>query len=313
MGLGSDVIDLVARLKQEGYLGSKLSVAEIGAQQLASSFLNARESLRELGGLFGVDTSCPLPEPQMPRAIDGELLPPSADHLAADAPAARVFWRWLGFDYAALDLDDMPGVTRLDLNYEDAPPEMVGQFQLVTNFGTTEHIANQLNAFNVIHDLVAPGGLMIHELPMHGMLNHGLINYNPKFFWMLARSNMYRTIYMDVRANKNRYALPENILDALGPFDTGAARRLSDYQVADMVLIAILQKVVDTPYVAPIDVPTSVKTSDEALIERYPSLFDADRFRGVAAFDGVLALISGWRLQREVLARYRRRVAKWLS
>jgi hypothetical protein len=34
------------------------------------------------------------------------------------------------------------------------------------NFGTTEHVANQLNAFKLIHDLAAKGCIMVHTL--HG-------------------------------------------------------------------------------------------------------------------------------------------------
>ena len=68
----------------------------------------------------------------------------------------------------------------------------------MTNFGTTEHVANQVNTFGVIHDLTAPDGLMLHAIPMQGMLNHGLFNYTPKFFWMLGRSNGYRITYFNV-------------------------------------------------------------------------------------------------------------------
>src|SRR5581483_6180040 len=98
----------------------------------------------------------------------------------------RDLWLWLGFDCAAMG---SAGSIALDLNYDKAPPYAVGKYDLVTNFGTTEYIANQLNAFEVIHDLTRPGGVMIHRVPTQGMLTHGLINYNLKFFWILARSN----------------------------------------------------------------------------------------------------------------------------
>ena len=120
--------------------------------------------------------------------------PPADD---AVAPLARGFWTWLGCTYAAIDIDGTPGSIPLDLNVDDAPAAARGAFHLVTNFGTTEHIANQLNVFKVIHDLAVPGGVFVHEVPAQGMWNHGLVNYNPKFFWMLARSNGYEVIFMD--------------------------------------------------------------------------------------------------------------------
>jgi hypothetical protein len=43
-------------------------------------------------------------------------------------------------------IDGRPGSIPLDLNYDPAPNESLGKYQLVTNFGTIEHVANQLNA-----------------------------------------------------------------------------------------------------------------------------------------------------------------------
>jgi hypothetical protein len=37
---------------------------------------------------------------------------------------------------------------------------------------------------------------MIHNVPTQGLFMHGLVNYNPKFFWMLARSNGYKWLHM---------------------------------------------------------------------------------------------------------------------
>ena len=40
------------------------------------------------------------------------------------------------------------------------------------------------------------------------MLNHGLINYNPKFFWMLCRSNAYRIAYFNFLSEPQSCPLP---------------------------------------------------------------------------------------------------------
>src|SRR5258708_9798998 len=212
MGLGVDAIQLLSLLKQNGYLTGEASVIEIGAQQLATSFLKARRELDAIASLFNISGSCPLPEAEAAADAHGSLEP-----LARGAPYARDFWHWLGFRYAALDFEG-PDSTPLDLNFDSTPPELAGAFLLVTNFGTTEHIANQLNAFNVIHDLAAPRGLMIHHVPFQGMLNHGLVNYNFKFFWMLCRGNNYRIIMASLSGAGNAYPLPQNILAGIPPF-----------------------------------------------------------------------------------------------
>ena len=141
----------------------------------------------------------PFVDPIPSKIVHGVL-----EHQEVTAPHARNFWHWLGLGYAAIDIDGSPDAIPLDLNYDDIPKPEKGKYQLITNFGTTEHVANQLNAFKVIHDLTAVNGVMVHNLPAQGMLNHGLVNYNFKFFWMLARSNGYKWLYADLHAWNNR-------------------------------------------------------------------------------------------------------------
>ena len=91
---------------------------------------------------------------------------------------------------------------------DQVPEGCRGKYRLVTNYGTTEHVANQLNAFKIIHDLTAVGGLMVHSVPAQGMFCHGLVNYNPKFFWMLARSNGYKWLLTkDLRVHSSTWAI----------------------------------------------------------------------------------------------------------
>ncbi|HWB48005.1 MAG TPA: hypothetical protein VG651_02770 [Stellaceae bacterium] len=241
---------------------------EIGAQQLTNSFLQATDKLERLGYLFGVLTPPPLPAPRSTHMLASGL-----EHLAEDAPPARVFWTWLGFDYASIDIDGSPGSIPLDLNYDAAPAGHRARYDLVTNFGTTEHVANQLNAFAVIHDLTRHGGVIIHELPVHGSFNHGLINYNFKFFWLLARSNHYRFIDSVLSMDGDYYNLPTNIADFLSEFgsDPGTLRS------ADAGLRLVMRKEYDIPFIPPIDVETGVKTEHQMLKDRYWTVFDPER------------------------------------
>jgi hypothetical protein len=273
MALGSDAIEIVIRLKDEGYLNGPRSVIEVGAQQLANSFLEARPRIEKLGEMFGALQPFVLPAPKPTYIVHGEL-----EHLDATAPSARDFWAWLGFEYASIDIDSSPGSIPLDLNYDPVPETAFGKYTLVTNFGTTEHVANQLNAFKIIHDLTTLGGIMIHHLPTQGMLNHGLVNYNPKFFWMLARSNGYKFIDMNVLGSTSYYELPQNIVDIISPFHPDIPIRRSAYRSADMMLVTVMQKVFDTPYVAPIDVHTGARTDNKALEQRYWSVFKPNAF-----------------------------------
>ena len=182
---------------------------------------------------------------------------------------------WLEFDHDAIDIDGSPGSIPLDLNYDDVPIEARGKYDLVTNFGTTEHVANQLNAFKVIHDLTRVGGIMVHELPAQGMFNHGLINYNPKFFWMLARSNRYKWLHIDFSIG-GVHALHQDVVNNVSCFVPELPDRIRNYSAADCGLTVVLQKEIEMGYVAPLDVNTGTATNNEMLKKRYWTVFTSE-------------------------------------
>ena len=81
--------------------------------------------------------------------------------------------------------------------------------------GTTEHVANQIQAFKVIHDITAVGGLMYHNLPFQGYQTHGLVNYTPKFFWMLCRSNEYEFLDFSIQYGEPKDDLHPDIIQSI--------------------------------------------------------------------------------------------------
>jgi len=274
MGVGWKDFDLIVRFKNEGYVRSNVAVVEIGAQQLSNDILRNRQKVRELGQAFGTTNNIDLPGPTASVLTQGKM-----EHLDSAAPFARLIWTWLGFEYASIDIDGSPESIPLDLNFDDVPRKLKGHFQLVTNLGTTEHVANQLQAFKIIHDLTAPGGLMIHHLPTQGYMNHGLVNYNMKFFWMLARSNGYKWVYSDFTLSDQPYNLPENIADTVRTHEGSIDQRAKNYKAVDCGLVVALQKVVDIEFVPPIDVPTGAIVTDKKLRNRYWTVFNPDAFR----------------------------------
>lgn len=108
-----------------------------------------------------------------------------------------------GHNYQCVDLDDYNGdktILTWDLNTKICPSKHKGQYDLCTNFGTTEHLFNQTNAFRLIHDLVKKDGIILHILPMKDM-NHGLFNYNPVLFESLAKYNNYKILSLYMTSN----------------------------------------------------------------------------------------------------------------
>jgi SAM-dependent methyltransferase len=96
--------------------------------------------------------------------------------------------------YLGYDVCPSPGTEIFDLNIQRLPVERRNTFDIVFNFGTTEHVINQLNAFEVMHDAMKVGGICFHQLPSIGYVDHGYVNYNPLFIDDLVTANDYEVI-----------------------------------------------------------------------------------------------------------------------
>jgi hypothetical protein len=259
MGLNEHFLGLMIGLQKQGHLNGR-RVIEIGAQQLSDAFLRDRHDVEELAGLFG---KSPDQLPDLPASMAGRQ--------PGEEPHARSFYQALGYEYACVDIDGSPDAIALDLNYDEAPAQYRGQYDLVTNFGTTEHVINQLNAFKVIHDLTAVGGVMIHELPTQGLLDHGFFNYNPKFFRFLGENNGYETLFLDYRWTEIRPGLSEGLKYQIEKFTSIADRPMCG--VSEAVLFVAQRKARDGPFVPPIDIPVGVEAPSSVIADRYWPVF----------------------------------------
>lgn len=75
-----------------------------------------------------------------------------------------------------------------------------GEFDLLTNYGTSEHVHNQYHCFKNAHDLVRTGGVMVHAVPAVGSWpGHCLFWYTLPFFSLLAGLNGYKVLCREIR------------------------------------------------------------------------------------------------------------------
>jgi hypothetical protein len=305
VGIGGGVLRFLTALKRQGYIPNHSAIIEIGAQQLDNSFIKATAEIAAMGRLFDITKPPPLFSPTG-SGSDANVL--------AGTPRAVEFWTWLGLDYACIDVDGSPGSISLDLNFDEAPAELVGKYDTVTNFGTTEHVANQLQAFKFTHDLAKPGALMLHVVPAGGMLNHGFWSYNPLFFWMLCRSNGYKIAYMTMGQAKTEMAFPSNILELLTSYEPEAKNKFNALRTRMTYMVAALQKVFDTPFVAPIDVPSHVTSDNATLRDRYWSVlkpeisFEARESELLARIRATHNIEQAWAAKEAELEEHKRAV-----
>ncbi len=230
MGMNDAMLGFYAGLKTGGLLDGIDSVAELGSQTI---WMQDPERLTALLAAF----SRPLPPP--------DVLARFISDSAKNEASARSLYEYLGFQrYTSIDIDAARGAIAIDLNFDEVPEEHRRAYGLTTNLGTSEHILNQANVFKVIHDLTAPGGLMLHVIPFIGFFDHGFFNYQPNFFQAIARFNAYEMLGLWVNHEPNLEFVP--LLEWCGP-DNAVFEVGQNY-----LLVALLGKTQDTPFFMPV-------------------------------------------------------------
>jgi hypothetical protein len=139
-------------------------------------------------------------DPQM-LYVDCSQYHPTGQESSSDLPAviksgnlfaiAKAFYAatFAPSKIVSVDLGGLPNALRQDLN---APLDLGGeQFDLVINHGTAEHIFNIAQVFRTMHDHCIDGGLMIHDAPFTGWIDHGFYTLQPTLFYDVAAANNY--------------------------------------------------------------------------------------------------------------------------
>jgi hypothetical protein len=162
-----------------------------------------------------------------PRHIVEQHFPDAAPLFINDAARRDCqadFYALMGVrKYMAVDLFDDRAVIRHDMNRR----LITWRRDVVTNFGTAEHVFDVARFFANIHSATKRGGLMLHAMPAFGDINHGFYNFHPVMIRGMAVANDYEVLdftYVDNIANR---ACAEQSLEDLkltDVFDTLTSR-----------------------------------------------------------------------------------------
>lgn len=148
-------------------------------------------------------------------------------------------------DRKSIDLDPAaPTAERLDLNW-GIDIGFWGRFDIVINCGTTEHVFNQAAVFETIHNFCQPGGLMLHGGPWRGWTDHGFYNYQPTFFFDLAKANDYEMVMIAGFVLGTTWLRPFKSLEEI--HDQDRARALPD----ECMLYCVLRRKSESPFSLP--------------------------------------------------------------
>ena len=118
----------------------------------------------------------------------------------------KPYLEFFGVRHVSFDTNNRSGALPWDLSVPidserlyDSTGIALGEFDIVTNFGTSEHVdaPSQLPVFRNAHHLCRFGGLMIHSVPRAGTCEgHGCWKYTGDWFEQLAELQGYRVEYL---------------------------------------------------------------------------------------------------------------------
>lgn len=118
------------------------------------------------------------------------------DHPRSKPVLDNLFFRCLGYDEALSSDKSAYENSEVihDLNEPLPPPEWVGQFDVVYNNGTLEHVFNIPNALSSCHAFLKPGGVIVHAAPANNMIDHGFYQISPTLFYDYYTANQYQLL-----------------------------------------------------------------------------------------------------------------------
>lgn len=178
MGISNVMAHWFERLHHNGVFTGKASILEVGRQDIVLS-------KNVLVNFVTSVSRAPLP----PTEIVEKFFLNGQPRWWTSTPD---FYATLGLrDYHAADLDDQRADFPIDLNL---PISLNRRFDVITDFGTIEHVFNIANIVKFIHDHLELGGVALHVLPTRGDYNHGFFNIHSTFYRDLAVANRYEIV-----------------------------------------------------------------------------------------------------------------------
>lgn len=166
------------------------------------------------------------PDPALWRAWWGFDFPDPPVKLAkSKLHGIKPWMNFFGADCVMWDFNGKDGAIQHDLNLP-VEEKYFGAFDVVTNFGTSEHVVpSQMPCFQTMHDLCKPGGLILHAVPGEGCNRHGHWRYPLQWLRVMAEDQGYYVISLN--------SLPVSHNRGSGPH---------------LYVVAMFRKIVDQPW-----------------------------------------------------------------
>lgn len=120
---------------------------------------------------------------------------------------AKNYLQSKGVRHISMDINNQDGAiaVNLALPFDSC---YLNKFDVVTDFGTVEHIENQYQVWKNINDACKVNGYMIHSLPLAGYWKgHCPYHYTDGFPEIIADKNGYRLVYKEIKPRRKEKLL----------------------------------------------------------------------------------------------------------
>ena len=125
--------------------------------------------------------------------------------------AAKKVYLSLGVEHISIDINGKDGALPINLD-KPVPAALLDKFDIITNYGTVEHINNQYQVFKNVHGICKENGLMIHIFPLKGHWpGHCRYYYSEIFVKGLADAANYRMLNYTI-LDKDVFRTPKNMI-----------------------------------------------------------------------------------------------------
>lgn len=141
-------------------------------------------------------------------------------------PYAETFFAQLGFaSVDSMDFSDFEGASIIQDLSAPLDPALIGQFDVIYDGGTCEHIFELPAAYRNIDRLLKVGGVLIGHSPCNNWINHAFYQINPEMvygFWEKAME--YELLQLILQPLLPNFS--DRVVTTTNPNQTGVRPRL---------------------------------------------------------------------------------------
>jgi SAM-dependent methyltransferase len=153
-------------------------------------------------------------------------LPTEADLCNPDNQFSETFFRKIGYDHVdSMDFSEFEGASIIQDLSQPLDPSLEGQFDVIYDGGTCEHVFELPTAYRNIDRMLKPGGVLIGHSPCNNWINHAFYQINPEMvygFWEKAMG--YEVLELFLQPLLPNFS--DRVVTTTNPNETGVRPRL---------------------------------------------------------------------------------------